>query len=86
MKATGGKAIKIIDEEGSFGKSIRMEQIPDNEVSKIDDACSYCNIIFTGDDKVYKCSNCKSYYHETCLEKMQKEIKACRVCGRSFEF
>ncbi|MHA1339840.1 MAG: VWA domain-containing protein [Promethearchaeota archaeon] len=85
MEVTGGKSIQVIDEDESFGKPVKMLRVPDEDVPKIDDACAYCNIIFSGDEAVYQCSNCKSYYHESCLRKIYEEIKACRVCGGKIE-
>ncbi len=71
---------KIIIDENE--KSItKMILISNEEVDKIDSSCSYCNSIFLGDFKVFQCENCNAYYHEPCLEKMKKEIKACRYCG-----
>lgn len=81
MEATGGKSIKIVDEDDMTGKSVKMIRVPDDVIPDIDDACSYCNIIFSPGEKTYQCSACKSYYHEKCLKEMYDEVKACRVCG-----
>jgi len=59
----------------------KMALIPIEKIDQIDASCSYCHSIFLGDFRVFQCENCKSYYHEPCLEKMKKEIKACRYCG-----
>jgi uncharacterized protein YegL len=71
--------IKIIEEEKT--EEARMILIPDETIDQIDSSCSYCHSIFLGDFKVFQCENCKSYYHEPCLQKMTKEISACRYCG-----
>lgn len=81
MKANNGNSIKIIDESDMSNQKINMIRVPDNQIEFIDDACSYCNNIFTEGRKVFKCSSCNSYYHEDCLNKMYGDIKACRVCG-----
>ncbi len=81
--ASGGSGIKILDEDISSGP-IKMIFIPDNQINSIEDACSYCNNIFLeGEQRVYRCSgeDCRSYYHESCLQKMYNEIKSCRSCG-----
>ncbi|MFW9988123.1 MAG: VWA domain-containing protein [Candidatus Odinarchaeota archaeon] len=69
----------IIDDNEKF--VTKMVLISNEEVDKINSSCSYCHSIFLGDFKVFQCDNCNAYYHEPCLEKMKKEIKACRYCG-----
>ncbi|MEJ2279324.1 MAG: VWA domain-containing protein, partial [Candidatus Lokiarchaeota archaeon] len=72
--------IKVIN---GVKKSTKMIRIPNEKISSIDASCSYCHSIFLGDYEVFQCENCKSYYHKPCLEKMYKEIHACRFCGSS---
>ena len=62
-------------------KSAEIMEILENDINQINASCSYCHNIFLGEVKVYKCQNCESYYHEPCLQKMVKELKACRFCG-----
>ncbi|MBD3351079.1 MAG: VWA domain-containing protein [Candidatus Lokiarchaeota archaeon] len=81
MSVTGGQSIKIMDNEDLAGRPVKMVRIPDEEIVDIDDACSYCNTIFSPGEKVYQCNACNSYYHERCLSEMYNELKACRVCG-----
>lgn len=76
--------IKIIDEEDL--NQTKMVLIPEEKIKHIDASCSYCNSIFLGDYEVFQCENCGSYYHKPCLEKMYKEIKACRYCGAHISF
>ncbi|MBD3196817.1 MAG: VWA domain-containing protein [Candidatus Lokiarchaeota archaeon] len=76
--------IQIIDEEEA--KTTKMKVMPDNRIPKIDSSCSYCHSIFMGDYQVFQCENCGSYYHKPCLEKMYKEIQACRYCGRKITY
>jgi uncharacterized protein YegL len=83
MEATGGQSIKIVNENDISGQTIKMIRVPDDKIQGIDDSCSFCNNIFTGEEKVFQCSNCKTYYHENCLKKMYDEMKACRHCGGS---
>jgi len=71
--------IKIIEEAEK--ELTQMILIPDKNIDQIDASCSYCHSIFLGDFKVFECDKCGSFYHEPCLEKMIKEIKACRYCG-----
>ncbi|MFX1572684.1 MAG: VWA domain-containing protein [Promethearchaeota archaeon] len=71
--------IKIIEEDKAL--ETRMALIPNQEIDQIDASCSYCHSIFLGDFKVYQCEKCGAFYHEPCLEKMNKELKACRFCG-----
>ncbi len=59
----------------------KMILVPNEKIDQIDASCSYCHSIFLGDFKVFKCENCNSYYHEPCLQKMSKELNACRYCG-----
>jgi len=79
MKITGGVAIKV-ETEGFAGKPIQITKVPDSIIENIEDACSFCSNIFTGQEAVYQCS-CSAYYHQSCLEQMNKEIKSCRNCG-----
>ena len=83
-------ALKLVDESTSSSqkikviediKSTNMNLIPQNEIEQINASCSYCYNIFLGDTTVYSCEKCGSYYHGLCLEKMTKELKACRNCG-----
>ncbi|MFX1461500.1 MAG: VWA domain-containing protein [Promethearchaeota archaeon] len=69
--------IKIVEEDSET----KMLLISNQEIEQIDASCSYCHSIFLGDFKVFKCEKCNSYYHEPCLQKMSKELKACRYCG-----
>ncbi|UCC21148.1 MAG: VWA domain-containing protein [Promethearchaeota archaeon] len=69
-----------IAEEDEFHET-ELSLIPEEKIDEIDASCSYCHSIFLGDYKVYKCENCNAYYHEPCLQKMYKEINACRYCG-----
>lgn len=62
-------------------ESTDMISVPPEQIDNIDASCSYCHNIFLGQYKVFQCENCKSYYHEPCLEKMYNEIRACRYCG-----
>ncbi|MHA1729673.1 MAG: vWA domain-containing protein [Promethearchaeota archaeon] len=78
MALTGGK-IKIVDND--MEKPVKMIRVPDNEINGIQDACSFCNNIFVGEQKVFRCTGCNAYYHEFCLQEMFKDIKACRNCG-----
>lgn len=81
MSVTGGQSIKVVEDNDVSGKPIKMIRIPDDRIDKIDDACSYCNNIFTKNEKVFQCNGCNSYYHENCLKEVYDEFKACRVCG-----
>ena len=76
--------IKLLSQDDA--KSTHMILISEENVSEIDVSCNYCNSIFLGDYNVYQCEKCKSYYHEPCLEKMNKEIQACRNCGAKIMF
>ena len=75
----GNQEIKILEDEKLV--STRMIPIPDEKINDINSSCSYCHSIFLGDFKAFQCENCGSYYHEPCLQKMNKEINACRYCG-----
>jgi len=68
----------IEDDEGIETKLIL---IPPDNVDQIDASCFYCHSIFLGDYQVFQCEKCGSYYHKPCLDKMIKEISACRNCG-----
>ena len=83
-------ALKLVDEETVSSqkikilddiKSTNMILVPEEEIEQIDASCSYCNNIFLGDTKVFRCEKCASYYHGQCLEKMSEELNACRFCG-----
>ncbi len=76
--------IKLLSQDDA--KSTHMILISEENVSEIDVSCNYCYSIFLGDYNVYQCEKCKSYYHEPCLEKMNKEIHACRNCGAKIMF
>jgi len=76
--------IKLLSQDDA--KSTHMILINEENVSEIDVSCNYCYSIFLGDYNVYQCEKCKSYYHEPCLEKMNKEIQACRNCGAKITF
>ena len=76
--------IKIIDDDEAL--DTKMVLVPDEKIDQIDASCSYCHSIFLGDFKVFQCENCNAYYHEPCLQKMIKEIKACRYCGAKITF
>ncbi len=78
-KTEEAQEIKIIEEAEK--ELTQMILIPDNNIDQIDASCSYCHSIFLGDFKVFECDKCGSFYHEPCLGKMIKEIKACRYCG-----
>ena len=71
--------IKILEEIDI--KKTNMIEIHETNIAQIDASCSYCYNIFLGDYKVFKCGNCGSYYHDSCLRKMYNEMKACRYCG-----
>ena len=71
--------IKIIEEDEPL--ETKMILIPKQIIGQIDASCSYCHSIFLGDFNVYQCEECNAYYHEPCLEKMNKELRACRFCG-----
>jgi len=73
------QGIIIVDEDEL--SNTKMSLIPEEKIDQINASCSYCHSIFLGDFKVYQCENCNAYYHEPCLQKMNKEIKACRFCG-----
>ncbi len=80
MKITGGQSIKIED-DGFAGKHVQMSKVPGSVIDNIEDSCSYCSNIFeSGGEAVYQCT-CSAYYHQSCLERMYKEIKSCRNCG-----
>ena len=76
--------IKILDDDEAL--DTKMILIPEEKIDQIDASCSYCHSIFLGDFKVFQCENCNAYYHEPCLYKMNKEIKACRYCGAKITF
>ena len=78
-KAEDLPEIKIAEEDEILETEILL--IPDDKIDEIEASCSYCHSIFLGDFKVYQCKHCSSYYHDPCLEKMIKELKACRYCG-----
>ncbi|MFX1316496.1 MAG: VWA domain-containing protein [Promethearchaeota archaeon] len=78
-RTEGTQKIKIID-NGSI-EHTKMIKVPQENISEINQSCSYCHSIFLGDFNVYQCRKCHSYYHEPCLEKMINELKACRYCG-----
>ncbi len=78
-KTEEAQEIKIIEEAEK--ELTQMILIPDKNIDQIDASCSYCHSIFLGDFKVFECEKCGSFYHEPCLGKMIKEIKACRYCG-----
>ncbi|MBY9005195.1 MAG: VWA domain-containing protein [Candidatus Lokiarchaeota archaeon] len=89
--------VKIISEYEKNTQKIKIiEDLEDNntkmifvrkeKITNIDASCSYCHSIFLGDYDVFQCENCNSYYHKPCLEKMYKEIKACRYCGNQIIF
>ncbi len=68
--------------DSSKEEGVKMIKVPDEEIEALEDACSFCSNIFTPEIKVFKCSNCNSYYHEMCLRKVYKDYRACRVCGK----
>ncbi len=76
------KGVKILEDL----KETRMIEISYKFIDQIDASCTYCYNIFTGDYKVFKCEKCESYYHEHCLQKMYKEVSACRFCGSEIKF
>lgn len=78
------KKITIIDDEDY--KKTRMIEIHDDNISHINESCTYCHNIFIGKFKVYQCVKCASYYHKPCLQKIYNEIKACRFCGAEIIF
>ena len=78
-KTKESQKIKIIEDNDK--ELTQMLLIDKQTVDQIDASCSYCHSIFLGEFKTYKCENCNAYYHEPCLQKMNKEIKACRYCG-----
>ena len=76
--------IRIIGEDD--GKFTRMILIQHEEINDINASCTFCHGIFLGDYNVYQCENCKVFYHEPCLSKMNDEIRACRNCGARIVF
>ena len=76
--------IKLISQDGK--KDTTMILIEKELISKINSSCSYCRSIFLGDYNVFQCEKCGAYYHEPCLEKMNKEIRACRNCGLKIRY
>jgi len=76
--------VRIIGEENN--NITRMLLVKNEKVKEIDASCTYCHGIFLGDYKVYQCENCKVFYHEPCLNKMNDEIRACRNCGAKLVF
>lgn len=75
---------KILDEMDV--SQTKMVKIPEENIPQINASCSYCRSIFLGENQVFKCEKCGSYYHEPCLEKMYNEIKSCRYCGAQIIF
>ena len=67
--------------EDDEGVETKLTLIPPANVNQIDASCFYCHSIFLGDFQVFQCDKCGSYYHKPCLDKMIKEISACRNCG-----
>ena len=67
--------------EDDEGVETKLTLIPPANVDQIDASCFYCHSIFLGDFQVFQCDKCGSYYHKPCLDKMIKEISACRNCG-----
>lgn len=83
-KLESGPKIKLLSSDDS--DHTRMILVKNDMVFEIDSSCSYCRSIFIGDYKVFQCEKCGAYYHEPCLEKMNKEISACRSCGLKIDF
>lgn len=82
------KVTKLINGSGGTGipgasqaQDVQMVQVDPNAVDQIDESCSWCNSIFTGEVAVFQCSHCGAYYHEPCLQEMYKQVRACRSCG-----
>jgi len=73
------EGITIIEEDEGIETKVTL--IPPEKVNQIDASCFYCHSIFLGDYQVFQCEKCGSYYHKPCLDKMIKEISACRNCG-----
>ena len=67
--------------EDDEGVETKLTLIPPANINQIDASCFYCHSIFLGDFQVFQCDKCGSYYHKPCLDKMIKEISACRNCG-----
>jgi len=86
MKSKEEESKKIILIENEDYKKTRMIEIHEDNINQIDESCTYCHNIFLGEYKVFQCVKCGSYYHEPCLQKMFKEIKACRFCGAEIVF
>jgi hypothetical protein len=78
-EADSKEKVSIIDDEQY--KKTRIIEIHENNISQINESCTYCHNIFLGEYKVFQCVKCGSYYHEPCLQKIIDEIKACRFCG-----
>jgi uncharacterized protein YegL len=78
-KDEGTMGITIMEDDE--GKETKLMLIPPENVNQIDASCFYCHSIFLGDYQVFQCEKCGSYYHKPCLDKMIKEISACRNCG-----
>jgi len=72
--------------EDDEGVETKLTLIPPANVNQIDASCFYCHSIFLGDFQVFQCDKCGSYYHKPCLDKMIKEISACRNCGAKIIF
>ncbi|MHA1730627.1 MAG: VWA domain-containing protein [Promethearchaeota archaeon] len=87
--------LKIVEKEkvdvvtdskaGPGGEPTHMEEVLPEDVPSIEGSCSWCNSIFTGELKAFRCDHCGAYYHLPCLEEMYSQIKACRNCGRPIE-
>jgi hypothetical protein len=73
------KNVELLDEVSQ--KKAKMIEVHRDNVADINASCMYCYNIFLENYKVFKCENCGSYYHESCLQKMYNEIKSCRFCG-----
>jgi len=86
LKELKDKTQKIQIIEESQINTTEMVRIPDEDVEQIHASCAYCHNIFLGDYSVFLCKRCSNYYHQPCLEKMYKEIKACRFCGAKITF
>ncbi|MFX1259910.1 MAG: VWA domain-containing protein [Promethearchaeota archaeon] len=83
-KIEGSQKINIIEKKDN--EITKMVKIPDDRINQIDASCSYCRTIFNENLKVFQCKKCGSFYHESCLEKMYNEMKACRFCGAEINF
>jgi len=69
-----------LEMQGLTGTSMILE--PDKDTINLSDLCVYClNDFNYYDDKIYKCKECDSLYHEKCLT-LQLDHGMCKKCDR----